>query len=202
MDYYLFFTKIGDYLLKLSKAFDLLEKKKKERLECIYDLCSELFDDLIVVHSDYIQMFNDFDKQLCKGINPALSHIKSRRLEFEPLRDKVQTLIKAWADPTGLLGTKLSSVPPSVDLFFYRVLLYFPYHGLLHRNTFSSEIIDCIESGRLPHELAEDPNIAGATIEEKASKIVDWAMTATQEKWSLVTVAYAEVRYAKAGLVK
>jgi len=92
------------------------------------ELLGPAFEDLLLVHRDYVKMFGETKRLLPQddpGADPAvfIAHLKAaagflseRRVEFEPVRDKLRALARSM---------HAEHLDPEVTIFVQSILNYF-----------------------------------------------------------------------------
>jgi len=135
------FLKIIDRLITLR---NIEQNRRKELFEKILE---PVFNDLLLVHGDYLEMFLELERGLSNSheINNKTSDIlerlrnnlKEKRSQFEPVRVKLREFINA------LNETKLCE---EEEYFLYSVVSYFPKGKLIEHFTASTYIISKIDA--------------------------------------------------------
>lgn len=128
---------ISQIISVIDRLIQLKEYKDKRNQYIFETLLEPLFNDLLVVHADYISMLEALQKRFLsvskkdvedytKVISELSGWLKHRAIEYEPHRQKLKSLIG-----------KLDSVGenPLVDQFIYSVIDYFPDGRLLKRTS-------------------------------------------------------------------
>ena len=187
-----------DVLIKIiDKLIDLIKGRIQGRKDMFEKVIDPIFNDLLLIHGDYIKMFEHAkwllpgyleggrgyrasgggsgepgrgSKEYEKRLEDAINEIKKRRLEFEPVRSKVRTITKK-------LGKK--TFPKEETKFIKSVLAYFPTADPKVLTSSASNILEYLDEH--PNEL-QLAGVIGDTIHRH------------KESWSDVCEAYAELK--------
>ncbi len=116
-------------LLSIIDRLIQLSQYKKRRYRVLFnEILQPTFDELLLVHKNYIEMFSETKKMLPQGEltqdpseytlllqRPEL-HLREKRIEFEPVRQKLVELAKSLRD---------KNLDSDVEDFVQAVLSYF-----------------------------------------------------------------------------
>jgi len=94
-----------DGLLKITDRLIELVKYREEKSRRIFDkLIEPIFNDLLLIHKDYLEMFEevrrmlpgekDGRKKTQKKLTRTCEYLQQKRLAFEPVRQKLQATFK------------------------------------------------------------------------------------------------------------
>ena len=127
---------ISQIISVIDRLIQLKEYRDKRAQYIFEKLLEPMFNDLLVVHADYISMLETLQNHLlavskkditdyAKVISELHGWLKQRATEYEPHRQKLKSIIG-----------KIDSVSenPLVDKFIYTVIDYFP-DGRLSKRT-------------------------------------------------------------------
>lgn len=92
-------------LSKITEKLLVLVKYREEKSRRIFDKFIEpIFTDLLVIHKDYLEMFegvqamlpneNDSRKEIHKKLDEAVVYLQQKRTAFEPVRVKLRAIIE------------------------------------------------------------------------------------------------------------
>ena len=121
------FLSIIDRLIKLKEYRD-------QRVQKVFDKVLEpIFNDLLLVHRDYIQMFvkvqgllparNYAPQKFNSSLREAADYLRQRRIEFEPARVQLRAMIREIKGTS--FGKRNVSFGAQADEFIDSVVLYF-----------------------------------------------------------------------------
>lgn len=172
----------------LLKIIDRLIELKRGRIlgrKEIFDRVIEpTFNELVLVHGDYIKMFEDLRvytaswsglaSELTGRAEKAKSELRSRRSEFEPIRQK----IRAFA--TGLASSQL---PNEEKGFVDAVIRYFPSGEPSLPQSSATTVLGYLDQDLKPEDL---DTLVSKTIQRH------------RNAWSDVTTAFAKLKIAVA----
>jgi hypothetical protein len=89
---------IGSVVKVIDKFTDLLKYRQQKRREFFQNVLEPLFNDLMVMHTDYIKMFEDCQEQLLDSnvpLHEIATSLRERRIVYETLRIKSRAIIDA-----------------------------------------------------------------------------------------------------------
>jgi hypothetical protein len=200
-----------DALISIIDRLIQLTKYRADRLRTVFtELFEPLFNDLLMVHGDYIGMFQHTLDCLpwnltaevwdSKKITPedrreafrkAIEQLRARRKQFAPIRAK----IRAISDE---LKPTLEKSTPEVRGFVDAVLSYFPRGDVdPSRTGWPSPAIVMIEF--LEEKLQFDDDLAAdRRIYEHARSTVELSIRTHEEGWSRLCIAFAKLKVAVA----
>lgn len=133
---------IADRLMKLR---EYRNARASTRLK---ELFEPAFNDLIMVHSDYIAMFEatyrllpseslrQGSPEFTNQIRVSLEYLRDKRLAFAPVRVKLLALIKAMEE---------MSLSEEEAEFVRTLTDYFPQGAVLRERTYSEEVLHALE---------------------------------------------------------
>ena len=189
-----------EVLLKILDRLIELRKYKAERLQKTFqDILSPLFNDLLGVHGNYIEMFEEVERQLAAipdfysesgrmRLLEIASSLQKRRLEFEPVRVKLIAIAREL-EPT-IAGPGKEMEPVEARDFVASVLQYFPRAKFVAITTRSSGLL---------RALREKAAITPLQIEHSGSSlrhIVEHTIADCRERWSIVCECFAKLQLA------
>lgn len=198
-------------LIKILDRLIELRKYQGERLHTIFDrLVEPTFNDLLLIHGDYIEMFGGVVSRLPTSLNPetsekdtqeiqaAIAFLAEKRREFEPARMKLRAFVAARQE---------ASVPKEIADFFDALAEYFPigpgdlsswkwsHSAALLERLRSYEQAQTSRSGLSPTQkkfLPQDPIAA-----DIKKEVLSLQMRHV-EAWSRVCAAFAQAKVAAA----
>ncbi|HEV7572083.1 MAG TPA: hypothetical protein VGQ21_11350 [Thermoanaerobaculia bacterium] len=117
-----------DALLSIiDRLVKLTEGRIKSRKETFATVLDPTFNDLLLIHGNYIDMFErrqifggifpDTELEIQRRLQIAKAELREKRREFEPVRQKVRALVSVLAK---------RELPPEERRFVDAVLRYFP----------------------------------------------------------------------------
>jgi len=211
----------------LDRLIKVVAIRGKRRNRLFSELWETTFSELLLVHRDYIEMFEKLKSMLSKleaehldeksyiyagKVDEIIDYLRQRRIEFEPVRRKLIALIDAL---------KMSNLDYKSRIFVESLLDYFPI-GLarVQPSTSSSEMLTLLEMHRAELEQKElidnekeiywieksrGAILYGEKIDEQGfltslsdiSMYVNKIITAHRQKWSIVCEAYVPLKIAQ-----
>ncbi len=178
-----------DTLLQLLDRVIQLSKYRKSKVRTVFhELVQPLFEELLIVHANYIEMFEEATACLEDYLGPnseqtvreVIDRLKQRRIEYEPVRTKLDAMAGAFFSASSELeqfGTAL---------FYYFPKGYLSYNVRHHSTTF--RVIEQLEL--LISKQKEEP----LRLCMEALEIVDVALMAKREQWARVCEQYAKLK--------
>lgn len=185
---------------RLSKIMEL----RQSDADRAFALCKEVYDDLQLIHLDYMSMFEELLSVLSDGPTAeAGDMLKKRRKEYEPIRVKLVAMCDQWEatrDPWA--SVHIVGPPPEAANFFARVVEYFPRDNLLHGTpTLAGLTLQRFEHVRTREQESQDTL---QSMEEHFRKqyvrIVEGTISKCRKKWRMASEAYARLSFVVAGL--
>lgn len=170
----------------LLKIIDRLIEIKKGRIESrrqMFDMVLQpTFDDLLAVHGDYIKMFQQLmvftgDERpsvVAKRIVKAKEQLRTNRLEFEPVREKIRVIARQLAK---------QKLPDEESAFVRAVLEYFPSGEPLLPHSAATTLLKFLER-----------DLAASAIDLLVMKTVE----SHKHRWSDVCTTFASLKIAVA----
>jgi hypothetical protein len=210
----------------LDKLIKVVGIRGKRRNRLFSELWETTFSELLTVHRDYIEMFENLKNMLSKleaenldknseeysnKVDEIIDYLNQRRIEFEPVRKKLIALIDA---------ASVSDLDDKSKIFVEALVAYFPI-GTAHirHSTASSETLTMLEIYRAGLEKSKilyeetpywilqhrgDIKVSGSTDENKLlmslSDILIYVsriILNQRNKWSIVCEAYAPLKIAQ-----
>jgi hypothetical protein len=116
-------------LMSIIDRLIQIKKYSSERLKYIFsEILEPIFNDLSVIHSDYIEMFRYVEKSTPflwefrlpdyeDKIRASIKYLEDKRVEFEPVRSKIRIMVDELKD---------LEINSEVDSFIESVIKYFP----------------------------------------------------------------------------
>jgi hypothetical protein len=197
-------------LLAIIDRLIQLRQYRTARIEKAFkELFEPLFNDLLMIHGDYIKIFRETSNLLpwgltaeiyngvtiteedrCKAFTKAIIHLRERRKEFEPVRIKVRSLTEELT----LISTEF--IEPAQD-YINAVMHYFP-QGTVDTNVgWPSPALLLLEF--LEENRPLEDSFAGDTrIYEQARDTVRHNIRVQEESWSRLCIAFAKLKIAAA----
>jgi hypothetical protein len=146
-----------ELLLQLIDRLIDLKKYQAERVEKTFkEILDPVFSDLLLVHGDYVRMFEDVQQQLIaipnldnddgrKRLLEVAETLRQRRLEFEPVRQKLGAMTRELSTDASKLSRTMDS--KEAEAFVVSVLEYFPRAELGDQSSRSSALIEALREG-------------------------------------------------------
>jgi hypothetical protein len=168
----------------VDKLVALIERRERREKAIFTELISPMFDELLIVHKDYIAMFSDVLDRLrkpCTGTE-LMTFLVDRRQELEPVRMKLEALAK-----------ELRTVHEKSDVFRFAryVVYYFTEHNSLAHGTASTSLIQELEN----IGVFTSTTLSGKTL-QRVTDTVDQCLNRLRSTWSNICVRYAELKIA------
>lgn len=189
-----------ELLLKLIDRLIDLKKYQAERLhKTVQDILDPLFNDLLSVHGNYIRIFEEVQEQLAaipdlgseagkKRLLEIAESLRQRRLEFEPVREKLAAMTRELSG--GLYGQRPKMASPEAEEFVAGVLQYFPRAELGTHKSRSSVLLMALR-GSAAITSAQVDRFGRSLPELVESTIAD-----CRQRWSAVCDSYARLKNA------
>ena len=189
-----------ELLLKLIDRLIDLKKYRAERLyKTFQDILDPIFNDLMSVHSNYLRMFEGVEEQLKalpdldsedgkRGLREIAESLRRRRLEFEPVREKLAALTRELGG--GLHGLPPKIGPAEAQEFVASVIQYFPVGNITNRSSRSTVLVMALRGAA---------EITPAQVDrygQSLPELVTSTMNDCREKWSSVCDSYAKLKIA------
>ena len=218
---------INTCLSILDRLIKIIGIRGKRRNRLFSELWETTFSELLLVHRDYVEMFEKLKSMLSKleaehldeksdiyskKVDETIDYLRQRRIEFEPVRRKLIALIDA---------VKMSNLDDKSRLFVESLVDYFPIGtARFHHSSSSSEMLTLLEIHRaeLEKRLLIDNEeetywinssrgaiLDGGIVDEQKLLIslpdilmyVNKIITAHRNKWSIVCETYAPLKIAQ-----
>ena len=187
-----------DALIKIiDRLISLVKGRIQGRKDMFEKVIDPIFNDLLLIHGDYIKMFEhaqwllpgysedgstltapgyngepeEGSEKYVKRLENAKNEIKKRRLEFEPVRAKVRIIAKSLDE---------NKFPEEETNFIRSVLEYFPTADPISPNSATRNIIDYLDT------MASRSN--------EVRWVIDEVIQDHKESWSNVCEAYAVLK--------
>lgn len=196
-----------DALLAIIDRLIQLRQWRRKRLQVTYQqLLEPLFNDLLLVHGDYIKMFCDtldsmprelakksekcFDARRRDALEQAIDNLAKRRKELEPVRVKIQAVS---GEVDGLLG----GFGPEAAGFIEAVVAYF---GKADVEIPRLELLD--EFGNVSLRLIEDLEevrqvlVGSRRTYLEGRRIIRHNIHLQERRWSQVCISFAKLKVA------
>lgn len=178
---------ISEMVSIIDRLIQLLSLPKARRRKCFEDFVEPLFSELTLVHKDYVDGFWKLRSIAHReGITPRemIAEVRIKKAELSHLRVKLRSLASA------LTKAEENSVIPEVREFARAILDYFgiaagedTYQGFTSRDgSWFATLLDLLEHSD-QKSIRWNPN---GVLRMLASSI--------EERWSLLTLAYASAR--------
>jgi hypothetical protein len=192
-----------ELLLKLIDRLIDLKKYQAERLHKTFqDILDPLFNDLLSVHGNYIRIFEEVQEQLAtipdltsddgkKRLLEIAESLRQRRLEFEPVREKLAAMTRELGG--GLYGKGPKMKSPEAQEFVAVVLQYFPRANLTTHTSRSSALVEALRGGAAITPTQVDSYGRGLP------ELVESTIQDCRERWSAVCGSYAKLKIAISG---
>ena len=145
-------------LLQVVDRLILLVRGRLDRRKQLFEqVFKGVFDDLLLVHGDYLTMFAAVQKLAIADGSASLENaqdaLRDMRIRFAPVRERLQQFAAAF---------DASSLPPEELAFLHTVIWYFP-NGVIARNsTSATQILVAVEElgglGFLPESVTNHPS--------------------------------------------
>jgi hypothetical protein len=175
---------LNDVLSVIDRLISLRKyRNERFRAKC-RELCDPIFHDLLLVHTDYVKMFEDIQVRIRrssdqKHFSKAVEILREQRLEFEAVREKLKAI-------AGTLSSKADNQPEEVNTFINVVSFYFQWGPLFINVTPSYALMDRLEI------VIKDAGPEFSSEEmDSMRKIVEDALSGIRQSWSRVCEAYA-----------
>lgn len=187
-----------ELLLKLIDRLIDLEKYRAERMDKTFrEILEPIFNDLMLVHSDYVRMFEEVQDKLAaipdltvedgkNRLREIAESLRRQRLQFEPVRVKLAALTRELGG--GLFGQAPKIDPPEAREFVTSVIRYFPVGNITVGSSRSSVLVAALRgAAEITSEQVERygqglPELVTSTIND------------CREKWSSVCDSYARLK--------
>src|SRR5579859_4903201 len=158
----------------LDRFIELLQYKERKRQELFNTLLQPLFEDLTVMHTDYIKMFEECRAELLDRTYPlkdVAEALRQRRIEYEGMRDKSNAFIDAL---------KEKPFAPEVQEFLRAAAYQIP-HGELGpaRSTPSSMILRALYTKQ---ELSGMPGTTDIDVHDELLELVNDTVNSLREQ--------------------
>lgn len=175
-----------EMLLSVIDRLLNLKQHRNAKLQLVYEQVVEpTFTDLLMVHRDYIQMFEGVLNRLpveteqgsieySSKLSAAAQYLRDRRLDFEPVRVKLGTLALLMQE---------ASFSLDVLIFLGAVSRYFPVGFPRRNHTEASAIIRAIHDVEVDKVKLSD-----------LKRYITFALSTQRQDWSHVCEALAEVK--------
>jgi hypothetical protein len=181
-------------LLSLIDRLIQLSQYKRRRYRVLFnEILQPTFDELLLVHKNYIDMFTE-----AKGLLPREhtqdpseytlllqrpeQHLRNRRIEFEPVRKKLVELAKSLRD---------KDLNPDVEVFVHAVLSYFS-EWIKGGGSSATSLLDTFEASiRKGKEISPDMfNEEWRSIDETIYNLIE----RHKSLWSDICETYAPLK--------
>jgi hypothetical protein len=189
---------VNDLLSIVDRLIQLTEYRTRQFRQVFEGLVEPAFADLLLVHGDYIRMFEETRRLLpsrsregalmgqIADIKKPAEYLRQKRSEFEPVREKLRALARSMKD---------AELEPDVRHFINTVVDYFqqtlPSAGSVTVDLLA-RIEDLIQRSEASREVLDE---SWRLIDEHISALVD----GHRQYWVAVCEAFAplKVRSAK-----
>jgi len=196
---------IDSILAIIDRLISLKEYRNKRLNKLFDDLFEPVFEELLVIHRDYLIMFEETSqllpldenlnlkapgsREFNQRMHKAAEYLGKRRIEFEPVRDKLRALAKSM---------KSTDLPAEERAFVESVYLYFPSIDSIVRKSASRELQETIRyhSNEKQADNPEDYWLPNHTHEIQAG--IENLLDELKYKWSDVCEAYVRLKIAAA----
>lgn len=185
---------IDDLLKVADKIIELLKRKEVRRKEVFTSVIKPLFDELLVVHADYLQMFERARLSLEAGkpIKSIVQRLISDRLEKEAERRSIEYRAIAFAHID-------SNTDDPVRLFFHDVSYYFRSSHLRatdpKASSLSMKALDLITLNNCKLQEPTDREVDKAIDKYKLTILdLETCIATLRRQWKNVVTSYALVQ--------
>jgi hypothetical protein len=170
----------------IDRLIQIAQGRIAGRKEMFDRVLEPVFTDLVVIHGDYVKMFETVREMLPPGapkgspeLDSARTELRNRRMEYEPVRRKIE----AFAQQLGS-----ARLPAEERAFVVAVIEYFEF------TTFAGPKVQRISTATRILEYFDEAEDASAIWSHL------WDTTrGLRERWSAVTVSFAAMKIAVAG---
>jgi len=196
---------VDSLLAVIDRPISLFALREKRQDRLFSELWEPTFNDLLVIHRDYIEMFEKVGARLSKmvavpsnekgrdetsqEIAEVVEYLSHKRIEFEPVRQKLITLIDTI--PKSGLDERASAY---VDALVW----YFPIGVPRRSSTAASEVLTQIEAHR---KIIQDSAVNQELTRMSLSDLINYVHRVIQRQrhaWSIVCETYAPLTLAHA----
>lgn len=163
----------------IDRLIRLAEGRLESRKEVFSSVLEPTFNDLLLIHRDYIAMFEQLqvfrgaipedDSEIQRRLQSSKTQLHQRRIEFEPVRQKVRALVATIAH---------RKLPVEERRFVDAVLRYFPSADPSLPQSAATTVLEYLERAA-PAEL---------------DLLIDATLQRHRNAWSDVCSEYAALR--------
>lgn len=183
---------IVDALNRVVDRLRFAAETPKSTYDFFAEVIEPIFKDLLSVHLDYMQMFEETLTFVSShSASNALTYLRTKRIVNEPMRIKIYTLVKS------LHKKKLTS---DCENFVYSVLSYFP-GGQLGRASLSTTILARLNQWE--EELGsskKSKHMRRVDAQKELESYIKAIMQNQRTRWIEVCETYALVQINRASL--
>jgi hypothetical protein len=205
----------------VEKFTDLLKTRHERRREFFTAVIDPVFNDLSIVHADYLKMFDECETKLRRSkakLNDIARELAMRRIAFEGLRVKSRAVVEAvvgtnlddeYKDfllaaaryiPTGELGVTQQPLSPPRDI--ERIPTEFSPHLEYGTQTPSGNIVELISAAGTSNEvnsvvLTRMARNDSRELEEERIRLAKAVLETTKEiraRWAQICTKYTRAR--------
>ena len=196
---------LEDFLAIVDRLISLKEYKNRRLNKLFEDLFEPVFNELLIVHRDYLNMFEEtykilpsaeflessqpISKEYRQQMNKAANYLRKTRIEFEPVRVKLRALAK---------NMDTMELADEAHAFVQSVCNYFPSGEIPTRRSSSTELLDTIQyySDKAHVDIPED--FWSSQYSYEIQEYIQEVINNHKDNWSNVCETYVQLKIAAA----